>query len=329
MKLKIKNEWVPNLQREGDAMLMDYFISLKYKPKDLHDLNLCRIYMQALSLADITSADGKTIIPDCKLGRRLIDRRSSLSWPTQQRPSNSAWSLWTDALRHLEAGSILKQPLQQWIAPSHQHWFWFIEQDSLRIYHTEQHRTWSYIDPTVELTQPRTRQANRRCYQYELTPSTDTVDPSKLLPITRNKSSNNTHWHATPGPPLYTPNTQEPVYGWRNRLCREAFYARLLGPLGEDIDQVIEQIREEIHTNELYICTDGSYCPQTQTGAHGWVIATKEGLLWKGAGPVDCHQTYMSPYRAELGGILAGLYILHSLSEDFPNSGGTITLWCD
>ncbi len=40
--------------------------------------------------------------------------------------------------------------------------------------------------------------------------------------------------------------------------------------------------------------------------------------------PPDIHVTI-----AELGGILAGLYILHNLSEDIPNSRETVTLWCD
>jgi hypothetical protein len=59
-------------------MLMDFFVSLKYKPKILQILNKGRIYLQVLTLANITSADGMEIIPQTLKGDRLIDRKSNL-----------------------------------------------------------------------------------------------------------------------------------------------------------------------------------------------------------------------------------------------------------
>jgi hypothetical protein len=66
IKLTAKNQWLPMLQRAQDTMLMDYFISLKYTHTDLDLLNKCRVYLQVLTLADITSADGRKIVPHFK-----------------------------------------------------------------------------------------------------------------------------------------------------------------------------------------------------------------------------------------------------------------------
>lgn len=53
--LKIKRAWTPNLQQENDIMIMEYFI---FKQKDLQMLNKCRLYLQAITLADLLLADG-------------------------------------------------------------------------------------------------------------------------------------------------------------------------------------------------------------------------------------------------------------------------------
>jgi hypothetical protein len=84
--LHIKRLWVPTLQRTHDMMLTDHFPALKYKPKDLEILNKCHLYFQVLSLSDIVSADGKTVIPLILNGIRLTDRKRNLVWPNQQPP---------------------------------------------------------------------------------------------------------------------------------------------------------------------------------------------------------------------------------------------------
>lgn len=84
--LIIKRSWTPSIQRIQDIMLMDYFVSSQYEPNELQALNRCRLYLQVLSLTDIVSADGKHIIQFPLNGTRLVDQRSELEWPVQQRP---------------------------------------------------------------------------------------------------------------------------------------------------------------------------------------------------------------------------------------------------
>jgi hypothetical protein len=85
--MTVKNQWLPTIQQEQDVMLMDYFISFKYKHTELAVLNKCRVYLQVLSLTDITSADGRRLIPHNRLHILSQDRKSILTW-------QQAWLLW-------------------------------------------------------------------------------------------------------------------------------------------------------------------------------------------------------------------------------------------
>lgn len=57
-------------QRTNDLSVMDLFINLKFKPKQLQNLNRFRIYLQVIFLSDITSADGTKIIPQTLSGQQ-------------------------------------------------------------------------------------------------------------------------------------------------------------------------------------------------------------------------------------------------------------------
>jgi hypothetical protein len=71
----------------------------------------CRIYLQVLSFADRTSANGRYIIPHYKQGILSQDRKSTYNWSTQQRSGKQAWILWKMAVQHLKSRNGLRHPL--------------------------------------------------------------------------------------------------------------------------------------------------------------------------------------------------------------------------
>lgn len=85
----------------------------------------------------LTSADGTQIIQPV-LG---IDRKSTLYWPTQQHPPPNDWRLWSAALQHLQHNGNLIKALQDWLAPSHQSWFWYIDPMSSNLFYNPYHDT--------------------------------------------------------------------------------------------------------------------------------------------------------------------------------------------
>jgi hypothetical protein len=54
-----------------------------------------------------------------------------------------------------------------------------------------------------------------------------------------------------------------------------------------------------------------------------------QASLWHGAVPVDGHPDFISPYRAEPGGLVAMLHIMLIICTQFRLSNGQIVLYCD
>jgi hypothetical protein len=97
MQVEVEHHWLPMLQRENDIMLMDFFMMLNFSPSQIKIINSCRLFLQVLTLSDITVEDGKSILPNCIQGLPSPDRISTLKWPTQLRPQIAAWKTMEDS----------------------------------------------------------------------------------------------------------------------------------------------------------------------------------------------------------------------------------------
>jgi hypothetical protein len=97
----------------------------------------------------------------------------------------------------------------------------------------------------------------------------------------------------------------------------EAFHAlpkhvhRLVSDIGEFQTPIQWDVTKEV---DLIIATDGSVL--FGVGYHIWILATEtEDILLAGGGPDDGPGKYMASYRSELGGIIAGLAVLGTLTR--------------
>ncbi len=334
-QITVKRAWKPAIQRLHDIMLMDFFVELKYSPHQLEALNRCRIYLQVLTLSDITSADGRQIIQPVLNGDKIIDRRSTLYWPTQQRPPPNEWRLWSGALQHLLLNGILIKPLQDWLAPSHQSWFWYFDPTSSNLLHNPSQGTWLYSPPIQESIQRSTRRTRSRyILKYSKASLQPTNPPSALdllpvsIPIEQDPDSLRPNISPNPMPNAIEV-TQELIPSIIESLWSHPFYKRIIGPLDGDLQAISQSIASAITEGTLLLCCDGSYSPFLKKGSHGWILATARKTLWRGAGPVDGHPNQQSPYRAELGGIVAILHITLTICKHYTKSEGSITLYCD
>ena len=59
------------MRRESDKCLMMVFVNEGASANKLYSLNRCRLYLRAISLADIIEADGKTVSKEAWEGTRL------------------------------------------------------------------------------------------------------------------------------------------------------------------------------------------------------------------------------------------------------------------
>ena len=101
--------------RENDVFLMDTFIG-QFSVSELKRFNCCRMYLQAMTLSDITTGDGNYISDEAWNGNLDPSRISQYSWPVTGDPYHEDWSLWKKALRLLcSAQKTLQQPLGDWL----------------------------------------------------------------------------------------------------------------------------------------------------------------------------------------------------------------------
>jgi hypothetical protein len=114
--------WIPKKPREHDVFLMEAFNKQNIPISYLKILNCCRLYLQVITMSDISTADGLTILPDIKRGIRLETRTSHLLWPIQGDLSQTDWQVWCQYLRRFEERGKLSQPMGKWVAPTHQLW---------------------------------------------------------------------------------------------------------------------------------------------------------------------------------------------------------------
>jgi hypothetical protein len=79
--IDIEHMWIPLLVRDHDVSLMDSALKYNFSPQYLREINQCHIFLQVITLADITLADGTHVLPKVLSGEALVDRHSTLHWP--------------------------------------------------------------------------------------------------------------------------------------------------------------------------------------------------------------------------------------------------------
>ena len=131
--LTLSDQWTLPLDRQNDCHLMPRLVSLattfSLSTPDLIKFNRCRLYLQVLTLSDIVDSSGNTIDTDFWKGYKN-KRISSLSWPKEDRPGPTSWTIWRRLLcrlctiksrsPHLRTQSRLYAWLPS--SPCHQRW---------------------------------------------------------------------------------------------------------------------------------------------------------------------------------------------------------------
>jgi hypothetical protein len=73
---------------------METFSNRQYFTTVMRTLNRCRLFLQVITISDISSADGLYILPTVKEGTKLNTKISKLEWTNQENPSKADWIIW-------------------------------------------------------------------------------------------------------------------------------------------------------------------------------------------------------------------------------------------
>jgi hypothetical protein len=320
--IDIENQWLPQLARERDTMILDHALTLQFTTQQLRQINASRIYLQVLTISDITTADGTHIIT----GQRARDRVSNLHWPNIRRPTS--WAAWKVFLASISTNGKLRNSLGSWTGTPHKTWTWYYNPGKEVIYQNLSENNWLRYDKVCPIRF--TRHQNNL---YDNPTPTPTPDLDNCYPTM--VSNLRTGILSNPSTSKFCLNqTQEEPQMWEAYTPAPFhntpfFFQCLLGDRPPTLEQC-NKIREAIQNQNLLTCSDGAYCPHANAGSHSWVFsnATRNYTV-SGAGTDDGYPTSMSAYRSELGGILAALYIIHRICDYYNITTGKATLFCD
>ena len=109
---------LPSLEREHDGFIMEWVIqSQQFTDKEITRLNYCRLFLNAITLSDLTTTKGdKLDIGKLKGEPSLTSSHSKWMAVQQDKPSAAEWRLWRRAnnLWSSEQGKLC-QPLGDWL----------------------------------------------------------------------------------------------------------------------------------------------------------------------------------------------------------------------
>ncbi len=309
--MELDNTGVPMIQRQHDAHIMDLILdSDQFTPMQIRRLNYCRLYLQAVTISDLTDATGE-ILNQMKM-RGVPDFRSSTTtWilVNQDRPSELEWRLWRKAnLLWSTVSGILHTSLGQWLhqrpLQRHQHFAYL---------YRKRHQSCIYV--RISQDQYQVGLPTGHPGEFRFQPRIRRIDAIKATahPVSILASPlNPDHWEVQPVMHSIVPaptsersetfadfiDTLEP---WETDVLR-------MTTLHVDPNAVCEAL-----SHGFRAASDGSVRFSTQ-GSFGWASSTDQGIqAATGMGPARGPRP--SSYRAKGYGLLSILRSFIRLAE--------------
>ena len=115
------------LMRQKDTYIMEEIGKRKLSLGTLKDINQCRMFLQVISVSDISSACGTRLLNQCLEGIKPSWLRAIHPWPDIKRPGPKAWTTWRETLISTfghKTTTLLSIPLGNWITRP-ERWQWF------------------------------------------------------------------------------------------------------------------------------------------------------------------------------------------------------------
>ena len=302
-KLRFDNDYVPKPQRYNDSFIMDHVLaSGQFTPKEIRQVNYSRLYLQAITVSDITRADGTTLFEGIQKGN-ISTECSRTVWHTtyQTKPSVATWKVWDRALKLFSTNNVLHLSLRHWLLPP-----------------DAQRRSWpAYYDPSTDqlvLVTAGVYHIHSRCCNTFDRDADSTVPqlPPQAYPVELLKTFSG--WRIQYYLPtcLPVPDPLPPPDDSFHAYVRtiESWESILLHTVTFQVPPT--NIFELLCANEYRACSDGSAV--VRQGTYGWALALADKTrLAFGAGPVDGHDP--QSFRSEGQGMLSIVRLLYHLRQ--------------
>ena len=310
LSIQIDDPGIPPPQREHDSYLMDYILhSNHYTAVEARKLNYCRIYLNVVTVSDITRPCGDKVDPAFYTGHLTeSSSRPNLMHFHQDRPSEKEWKLWRRAnLLWCNIEGTLHQLLGKWLLP-------LSGQRRHRHAYRYRRRVWIYQPIAQQYQEYRVRsEPNPLCQQVNRVASIDEL-PSQAQPVeVRSTLSQDGFIIIHDGYAIVEPPTPF------NR--QTATFADFISTLDEWEGELLQWVTLE--TEPFSFCIDlqphsKAVCDESvrnnKHSSFGWSIRNEAGqTVATGMGPAP--GTKPTSYRAEAYRMLSIMRFLIRIAE--------------
>ena len=311
-------ETTPNLQvnRENDRFLMDILTNASYKKSQIRMFNRCRLYARVHTVSDITTGDGRFLIPDIILGSnpmKAFHRSKQSQWPKQAEPTLQDCKGWLYALRTqlTSRRDTLRQPLGRWLRiPDENHSRYEPSTNSVYIKQGNQWNHYQKAPITIGQREP----------QYEFVNHQEPPKRATIAVAWKHEGK----IHTTGSRRLIeSPYELAPFEAVVQKIQRASSWVFKTHPRLRFV--TIQRIRDAIRASTAIAVTDGSYKDNNGTAAM-CILSTS---IWKSTSSTPGPEKIVNPYRSELSGILAVLTLIEIIDSEMDLQGGAITIACD
>ena len=143
LSISIPGLWTPTLQRHLDKNLMEVILENTNSPKELRQVNQCRLYLQVIRLSDISNGKGDEILRQAFYQSfKTNSPTSNLTWPRQELPPATSWKTWRRLLRRCflidRTGQLrsyrLVRPMGRWLPTGDTTWKYYYSPSTNMIY---------------------------------------------------------------------------------------------------------------------------------------------------------------------------------------------------
>lgn len=288
--------------RRNDRYIMDIVMTqTRWTKKQIIQINSCRRYIQAQTLADICNMQGTRIQPFAYTPINHDNgNKVRISQFNQQQPGPQAWKTWKRFLRSIaDSNGVLISPLGDWTVdvtktrrwptylydPTTDQMYSHEDGDTYRLHH--QIRAGVYC---IEPTGPTYPAVGYPVFTYHV---------NGTMRITKNFAAQPQHRQIPAFIRIQPSYRQHDLETWEAEILQQC---HLL--------QSEEFIKTQALIGNITSCSDGS--ATTEAGSFGFVISTKQGLrLATGKG--EAPGSRPNSFRSEAYGVLATMRLLYRL----------------
>ena len=319
----------------GDKFLIQELA--KAYPNSLAKLNRCRLFLQVTTLAEIVTADGKSIIQSAWEGRPKTTKTNKFFWPGQGNPPPADWKLFREAIGKVfqvdQQSRKLARPLNEWDLPECD-WNFYYNQEEERLYERQGHGWGVHIHPN----------GGRRTRRQTNTFDAATTSFEARLPILSVKVT-----VEQAGSKLYITGISKVKQPKTTTITKEAPSAEMTFDEYSDSlpyertwawshkdqhsQEQLQQIVNAVKQGRCRMVSDGSF--KDNFGTSSFVLeSTTDKVRIEADNVIPGPANSQSAYRSELGGLYGMVFLLTTAIEFFHGKDatsitGTVQVGCD